>query len=65
VPADVERLLHGRRRAAVATIHDLGASHTLEAWLQVNARLLGREKFRSSSAEIAYYGPADGETFTR
>ena len=65
VPADVERLLHGRRRAAVATIHDLGASDALEAWLRVNARLLGREKFRSSSAEIAYYGPADGETFTR
>jgi 4-amino-4-deoxy-L-arabinose transferase-like glycosyltransferase len=65
VPADLEQLLRGRRRVALATIHDLGAPNLLEPWLQANARLLGREKFRSSSAEIAYYGPADGETFTR
>ena len=63
VPADLERLLQGRRRAAVATIHDLGAPGPLDPWLQTHTRLLGHEAFRSSSAEVLYFGPSNGETF--
>jgi hypothetical protein len=63
VPADLERLLRGRHRVAVATIHDLGAPSPLEPWLRAHARLLGRETFRSSRAEVLYFGPANGEAF--
>jgi hypothetical protein len=63
VPADLERLLRGRRRVAVATIHDLGGPNPLDSWLQAHARLLGRETFPSSRAEVLYFGPANGESF--
>lgn len=63
VPADVERLLRGRRRAAVATIHNLGATDSLEPWLRVNARPLGRDTFPLSRAEVLYFEPASGATF--
>jgi uncharacterized membrane protein len=63
VPADAERLLSGRRRVAVARIHDSGPVGPLENWLRTHARLLGRETFRSSSAEVLYFAPADGDTF--
>jgi Dolichyl-phosphate-mannose-protein mannosyltransferase len=57
VPADLERLLRGRRRVAVATIHDLGAPNTLEPWLRTHARMLGRDTFPASRAEIVYFEP--------
>jgi hypothetical protein len=63
VPADLERLLRDHHRVAVATIHDLGAPGPLEPWLRAHARLLGRETFRSSRAEVLYFGPASGEAF--
>jgi hypothetical protein len=63
VPADLERLLHGRRRVAVATIHDLGSPNPLQPWLQEHARLLGRETFPASRAEVLYFAPATGEAF--
>ena len=62
-PTDVERLLHGRRRVAVATIHNFDDSHSPLPWLQAHARLLGVESFPSSRAEVRYFGPATGETF--
>lgn len=63
VPADLERLLRGRRRVALATIHNLGAPDPVEPWLRAHARLLGRDAFRDSRAEVLYFGPASGETF--
>jgi hypothetical protein len=63
VPADLERLLRDHHRVAVATIHDLGAPSPLEPWLRAHARPLGRETFRSSRAEVLYFGPANGEAF--
>jgi hypothetical protein len=63
VPADFERLLGGRRRVAFVKIHRLGGSAAPEEWLRAHARLLGREVFRKSSAEVQYFGPAQGETF--
>jgi hypothetical protein len=62
VPADLERLLSGRRRVAVATIHHLGATDSLEPWLKAHARPLGRDTFRESSAEVRYFAPANGAT---
>jgi 4-amino-4-deoxy-L-arabinose transferase-like glycosyltransferase len=63
VPADIEPLLRGRRRVAVARIHDSGAPGDLEDWLRAHARLLGRETFRSSRAEVLYFAPWEGDTF--
>jgi 4-amino-4-deoxy-L-arabinose transferase-like glycosyltransferase len=60
VPSDLERLLSGRQRVAVATIHHLGATDSLETWLEAHARPLGRDTFPKSSAEVLYFGPPDG-----
>ena len=62
VPADLKRLLSGRRRVAVATIHHLGATDSLETWLEAHARPLGRDRFPKSSAEVLYFGPPNGAT---
>jgi Dolichyl-phosphate-mannose-protein mannosyltransferase len=62
-PADLERVLRGRRRVALATIHAGGAADPVQPWLEANARLLGRETFRRSSAEVLYFAPLRGETF--
>lgn len=63
VPEDLERLLAGRRRAALVSIHDLGGSAAPEEWLRSHARLVGRDTFRSSRAEVLYFEPADGKVF--
>jgi hypothetical protein len=63
VPADVERLLRGRRRVAVASIHALSAAGPLEQWLQAHARPLGNDTFKHSSATVLYFGPEDGSVF--
>ncbi len=63
VPADVQRLLAGRGRVAVATIHDLGAADSLLPWLEMHARPLGRDSFPDSHAEVRYFGPRRGDTF--
>ena len=65
IPADLERVLSGRRRVAVATIHNLGATDSLVPWLDVNARPLGRDSFPRSRAEVRYFGPADGAAVFR
>ena len=62
VPDDGELLLRGRRRVAVARIHQLGGPGPLEDWLGTHARLLGRETFRSSRAEVLYFGPLQGDS---
>jgi hypothetical protein len=62
-PADLQRVLRGRRRVALVAIHTLGVRDPVEPWLKANARLLGRETFRRSSAEILYFGPMSGDTF--
>jgi hypothetical protein len=63
VPADLERVLRGRQRVALVTVHALGATDPVEPWLRANGRLLGRETFRRSSAEILYFAPASGTAF--
>jgi hypothetical protein len=60
VPEDVARVLGGRRRVAVASIHTLGARDSLLPWLEAHATPLGRDSFPRSSAEVRYFGPADG-----
>jgi 4-amino-4-deoxy-L-arabinose transferase-like glycosyltransferase len=62
-PADLERVLRGHRRVAVASIHTVGAKDEVGPWLSTNARPLGRETFPWSSAEILYFAPLEGETF--
>ena len=60
VPEDVERVLAGRRRVAVASIHNLGATDSLLPWLAAHATPLGRDTFPNSRAEIRYFGPPAG-----
>ena len=60
VPGDLERLLAGRRRVAVATIHNLGAEDSLVPWLDAHATPIGRDTFPRSRAEIRYYAPSSG-----
>jgi uncharacterized membrane protein len=62
-PADLQRVLRGRRRVALATIHAGGVDDPVRPWLEANARLLGRDTFRRSSAEVLYFAPLEGETF--
>jgi uncharacterized membrane protein len=56
-PADLERILRGRYRVAVVSIHDLGAPNAVEPWLEANGRWIARDTFPSSRAEIVYYSP--------
>jgi hypothetical protein len=62
VPGDLERLLEGRRRVALVKIHRLGGSAAPEEWLRAHARLLDRDAFPKSSAEVLYFAPLDGDT---
>jgi hypothetical protein len=62
VPADLERLLQGHHRVAVATIHNGTRHDQVEPWLRAHARLAGRETFRSSRAEVLFFEPAKGDT---
>jgi hypothetical protein len=62
VPGDLRRLLGGRRRVAVATIHALGAEDVVGPWLRSHARVLGRDTFRGSSAEVVYFAPVAGDS---
>lgn len=58
VPEDLEALLAGRRRAALAEVHLLGEPRPEEEWLLANANLLHRE--RLGGQELLYFGPPDG-----
>jgi hypothetical protein len=63
VPADLERILRGRQRAALVTIHAGGARDPVDPWLRSHARLVRRETYPHSSAEVLYFAPASGGTF--
>jgi uncharacterized membrane protein len=63
MPDDLERLLAGRHRVAVVRIHAAGAPAVAATWLQAHARLIARDTFRLSSAEVFYFEPASGGTF--
>jgi 4-amino-4-deoxy-L-arabinose transferase-like glycosyltransferase len=65
VPTDLERLLQGHHRVAVATIHNLGATDQVEPWLRAHARLTGHATFRSSSAEVLYFEPVGSAMLSR
>ena len=45
------------------TIHEAGALDDVDPWLAANARLIGRDTFPRSSAELLYFAPANGATF--
>jgi Dolichyl-phosphate-mannose-protein mannosyltransferase len=62
VPTDLQRLLRGRRRLAVATIHDRGGPDQVEPWLQAHARMTERTTYRSSRAEVLYFEPMNGDS---
>lgn len=63
LPDDLTRLLAGRQRVAVVRIHAAGAPAVAATWLQAHARLVARDSFRLSSAEVLYFEPASGDTF--
>jgi hypothetical protein len=63
VDPDLEHLLAHRRRVALVKITHLGDPAPAEAWLATHARQLGRDTFRHSGAEVAYFGPAQGDVF--
>ncbi len=63
IPADLERLLAGRRRVALVKVHYAGAAAPAEPWLATHARLLGKAEFPLSSAEIRYFAPSEGDAF--
>jgi hypothetical protein len=63
VESDLRHLLAGRRRVALVKISHLGDPAPAEPWLEAHARRLGRDTFRHSGAEVAYFVPAQGEVF--
>jgi hypothetical protein len=63
VPRDLLLLLAGNRRVALVKIHDLHRPSPAEAWLREHARLIGRDIFNKSGAEVLYFEPLDGSTF--
>ena len=63
VPADLQLLLTGHRRVALVKIHYLHLPSPAEAWLQEHARLVRRDTFPQSGAEVLYFEPSDGTTF--
>jgi hypothetical protein len=64
VPSDLHLLLSGRRRVALVKIHDLHRPSPAEAWLRGHARLIRRDIFNRSGAEVLYFEPLNGSTFS-
>jgi hypothetical protein len=62
MPDDLQMLVDGRRRVALVRIHESGTPAPAEPWLQANRRLLGRDVFRSSRAEVLYFGTMEAQT---
>lgn len=65
-PQDMQRLLAGRRGAALIRIHDIEPSSPAEAWLRENARLVRERHWRYEEfrfADLYYFAPAHGEVF--
>jgi hypothetical protein len=63
VPSDLHPLLAGNRRVALVKIHDLHLPSPVEAWLREHARLMRRDIFNRSGAEVLYFEPLNGSTF--
>ena len=63
VPADLELLLSGQRRVALVKIHYLRLPSPAEAWLREHARLVRRDIFPKSGAEVLYFEPSNAATF--
>jgi 4-amino-4-deoxy-L-arabinose transferase-like glycosyltransferase len=61
VPQDLSRLLAGRKRVAVVTVHHLGEPAPEAEWLRAHARLLDERTIRS--AQLLYFAPGDGVAF--
>jgi hypothetical protein len=64
VPSDLHPLLAGNRRVALVKIHDLHRPSPAEAWLREHARLMRRDIFNRSGAEVLYFEPLNGSTFS-
>ena len=62
MPEDLEMLVQGRRRVALIRIHESGTPAPAEPWLRAHLRLLGRDEFRSSRAEVLYFGTTEAQT---
>lgn len=57
---DLPAVLAGHRRVALVKVTRLGSPAAAEGWLRERAQPLGEERFRRSSAEVLYFGPAGG-----
>ena len=63
VPADLQLLLAGQRRLVLVKVAYMYRPSTAEVWLRANARLVRRDRFANSGAEVLYFEPAGGSTF--
>lgn len=63
VPGDLQLLLVGHRRVALVKVAYLYRPSPAEAWLRAHARLLRRDRFTRSGAEVLYFEPLQGPTF--
>lgn len=63
VPADLKLLLSGKHRVALVKIHYLRLPSPAEAWLRAHARLVRRDTFPKSGAEVMYFEPSNAGTF--
>ena len=64
VPGDLDLILAGNRRVALVKIHDLHLPSPVEARLREHARLIRRDIFNKSGAEVLYFEPLSGSTFS-
>jgi hypothetical protein len=64
VPSDLRLVLAGNRRVALVKIHDLHLPSPVEAWLRRHGRLIRRDIFSKSGAEVLYFEPLNGSTFS-
>jgi hypothetical protein len=63
VPADLQILLGGQRRVALVKVAYLYRPSSAEGWLRAHARLVRRDRFANSGAEVLYFEPVAGATF--
>jgi len=63
VPRDLQLLLAGNHRVALVKVHDLHLPSPVEGWLREHARLIRRDIFNKSGAEVLYFEPLNGSTF--
>jgi uncharacterized membrane protein len=63
VPADLQVLLGGQRRVALVKVAYLYRPSSAEVWLRAHARLVRRDRFANSGAEVLYFEPVGEPTF--